>query len=495
MLSPPPPASPTSMIGPGFLLLFFTILALVGDSLLTRIGFTPSPTEREWFGYVVGVGFWLCTALAVNRLLAVLLWNRMLTGPGTGGTPRLLIDLTSFALYSLAVTMIVGSVFGQSLTGFWATSGVLGLVLGFALRNLILDLFTGIAVNIEQPYRAGDWVEAHILGGPRVGRVVQMNWRTTRLVTEDGDIVIIPNGMLATLVVTNRGAGAGRLRNEVRVVLDFSIPTERARRILQAAAAQACDRPGFCSDPRPSVLVTDVGSDGVEYAVRYWTTVWKELSPSAARDLVTAAIVEHLRQAGLAPGHQKEDVFFAAQPPRQLDTLSDEDRAALLSRVELFRALRLDELNAVAAGMRRLTVRAGTPLLHAGDPGESMFIVVEGVLDVLVPDPDGGAPRKVSRLGPGEVFGEMSLLTGEPRSATITPVTDVLVYEVTRGPIHSLFDVRPEVAERISEVVAKRLATRRSAPAEAGSGAGESSEVSAGQLLGRIKAAFRGAWR
>jgi small-conductance mechanosensitive channel/CRP-like cAMP-binding protein len=492
-----PSAAPnrSSLAGPLCFVLLFAALMVFGETITGRTGLSLDANEKSLLGYVVGVGFWMSAANAATRFLFVLVWTPMASGPKVRGAPQLLVDLVTFTTYALAITMIVGSVFGRSLTGFWATSGVLGLVLGFALRNLILDLFTGIAVNVEQPYRIGDWVETRSRDCASVGRVVEMNWRTTRLATEAGDIVVIPNGMLATLVVTNRGAVAQRMRDEVSVTLDFSIATERARRILQAAAVQATDGPGFCNDPAPRVLVGAVGPDGIEYLVRYWTTVWKQLSPSGARDVVTSAIVEHLRQAGLAPGHSKEDLFFAPMPSRQIDSLSDADCAELLSRVELFRALDENDLALLATGVHRVTVHAGTALLNVGDPGESMFIVVEGVLDVLVSDPDGGAPRRVSRIGPGEVIGEMTLLTGEPRSATISAVTDVLAYEMTRGPVTALFARRPEVAERISEVVARRLAARQATLAAQETGREDAREITAGQLLSRIKAVFRSAWR
>jgi small-conductance mechanosensitive channel len=123
-----------------------------------------------------------------------------------GSASGLLVDLVGLGIYAVAVAAIVGWVFQQPLTGFWATSGVLGVVLGFALRDMVLDLFTGVAVNIDQPYRLADWIELRILGQAYVGRVVEMNWRTTCLETEEHNIVVVPNSLLAPAVVTNYGA-------------------------------------------------------------------------------------------------------------------------------------------------------------------------------------------------------------------------------------------------------------------------------------------------
>lgn len=435
--------------------------------------------------------FWLSSAWTLNRLFHALFWEPMGSRPGGQGAPRLLVDLSALSVYGLAVTIIVGVVFGQSLTGVWATSGVVGLVLGLAVRNLILDLFTGIAVNVEQPFRTGDWVEAEIPGTTKVGRIVEMNWRTTRLAAEDGDVVVIPNGMLATLVVTRLGGVAGRMRQEERVVLDFTVPVARARRILLAAAVEVSETPGFATDIPPVVLVGGIDDHGVEYFLRYWITVWKELSPSTARGLVCAAIVEHLRQAGLAPAQLKENIYIGRLSKQTLDREHESERTELLSRVDLFSSLDAAELENLASSLRRTGVRRGDDLLRAGDPGDSMFIVSQGVLDVLIPSECAGDPQKISRIGPGQVLGEMSLLTGEPRSATLLAVTDVVAYEITREPLAMLFEKRPEVAAEISEVVARRLSAQRDVLASRSADPEMDREVMAGQLLRRIRSVFR----
>lgn len=481
--------------GPFLLVAFFSAWAVAADPILQFADIQLDDDSRRLLGYVIGVGFWLSIARAADRLLVAIVWRKVELDSTRRAAPRLLVDLVRLALYGLALAMILGTVFHQPLTGFWATSGVLGLVLGFALRNLILDLFTGIAVNVEQPYRMDDWLEVHLPAGPQVGRVIQMNWRTTRLATESGDVVLIPNGVLAELAVIHRGGFQRRMRGEVSVRIDFDAPVERVRRVLTAALIQAADRPGFVADAPPRVLVAGVTAGGVEYLLRYWTTVWGDLSPTAAADIVLSSALEHLRQAGFAPAHEKEDVFIHNLPPSQLDSRSDEDRAELLSRVEIFRSLDAGNLAALAAAIRRVSLKAGSRMIEAGASGESMFLVVEGVLDVLVPVSRGGTLRKVSRIGPGEVLGEMCLLTGEPRSATIEAVTDVIAYEITREPVTTLFRCRPEVAERISEIVAQRLAARTLALAANDDSLAAAPEITAGQLLGRIKAVFRSAWR
>lgn len=478
---------------PASLFLLFAGTSPAIDFLLARFGAELSPDLAVTAHQAVGVGFWMTAAWTFNALLRSLLWEPMSTRPGGHEAPRLLVDLTSLLVYTLATTVIVGSVFHQSLTGFWATSGVVGLVLGFAVRNLILDLFTGIAVNVEQPYRKGDWVEAQLPGESKVGRVVEMNWRTTRLATEDGDMVVIPNGILATLVVMNRGGIAGQMRDEVRLRLDFSVPVARARRILQSAVVEVSEGPGFASECPPVVLVGDIDHRGVEYIVRYWITAWKEISPTTARSIVTSAVIEHMRQAGLAPAREKEELYLAPLPPPPLDRRDDSERAELLARLDLFAELDTTELESLASSLRRVTVRTGEALLRAGEAGDSMFIVAEGVIDVLVPGPDDSSARKVSRMGPGQVVGEMSLLTGEPRSATLQAATDVVAYEITRDPLVALFGTRPEIAVGISEVVARRLAARQAAHAPGPSRAVADSGATAIQLLHRIRAVFRGA--
>jgi small-conductance mechanosensitive channel/CRP-like cAMP-binding protein len=481
--------------GPALAFCVFLLLLAVGDQVIGRFPQGDPEAVRQITRYAILIGLWLTGASLLNRLVRRFVWERIVAGAIGGPVPRLLIDLTTILIYIIAVSIIIGAVFKAPLTGFWTTSGVVGLILGFALRNVIADLFMGIAVNIDRPYTTGDWVQVHERNPEQniLGEVVEISWRTTRLRTEENNVVIIPNSVLGLMVVTNFRGPRTPSRFEAKFCLDFSVPVERARRVLLAGAKSAVERAGFVADREPQVLIDDTNELGVEYKIRYWITPWHGISPSQARDAVSSHILDFIARAGLTLAYPKEDIFYDKMPTRQLDSASDADRAELLRRVELFEALTAHELEELAAKMTRRGFTCGTDVVVAGEDGHSMLLVVEGLLEVHAPGSDDQASSRVGRVPPGEVIGEMSLLTGEPRSATVRAATDVVAYEITKEHVQDFIRRRPEIAETISDIVAERKLRTEQALAAAGAPAGDKARATiADQLLSKIKAFF--AW-
>ena len=473
--------------------LLFFVLTLAIDDLMSRL--STEPIGQRILFYAINIGIWLSSAYFVNRLVILFLWDRLVAKAIRGPVPRLLKQVFALFIYTIAVTGIIGIVFKRSITGFWATSGVVGLILGFALRNIILDVFTGLAVNIERPYKIGDWVTVH---GQRreqnvTGRITEINWRTTRIRTEENTTVIIPNGLLSTMIVTNFWSPNLESRFETTFCLDFSVPTERAHRVLLAGVKAGLGQEGLLRHPEPEVLVGSTTPLGVEYTIRYWIIPWEDTTPSVASDRITTSVLEHLQQAGITLAYPKQDIFYDKMPTRHLDARSMEDRKLLLAKIELFEHLDDEEREIVATKMRRQFCQAEEILVKRGDKGESMFILLEGLLYVFLDIRDSGEETKVAQIVPGQFFGEMSLLTGEPRSATIKATTDTVVYEIRKDTMNALFENRPQTAEMISNVVAERrlrnLQVQEEVPLEEKV---VQTETLARQIMSRIKLFFKG---
>ena len=477
---------------PVVIFLLFLAATLYVDDMISQFG---SDIIGRFQFYVLRIGIWLSTAYLINRLAIILVWDRLATKAIGAAAPQLLRQVCTLLIYIIAVTGIIGIVFKRSITGFWATSGAVGLILGLALRSIILDVFTGLAVNIERPFKIGDWIMVHRPGQEQniVGRLMEINWRTTRIETEENNTVVIPNGVLGAEFVTNFWSPGLASRFETVFCLDFSVATEQARRVLLAGVKAVLGEDGLLGYPEPQVLVHRTTPMGVEYTVRYWMTPWSPIFPSMAQEKVTTSILAHLQHAGITPAYPKQDIFHEKMPVRHLDVRSIADRKQLLARIELFEHLDDDELEIVATHMEQHTYRQGEILVEKGDKGDSMFLLVEGLLYVLLDIQGSGEETNVAQILPGQFFGEMSLLTGEPRSATIKAATDAVTYEITKDIMNALFEHRPEIAEQISKVVAERRlrnlqAQQEVPPAEKAVQA----ESLARHILNRIKQFFRG---
>jgi small-conductance mechanosensitive channel/CRP-like cAMP-binding protein len=395
--------------------------------------------------YASGIVGWLSLAWLGSRCFDLLIQRIAATLVPTQ-QPRLLNDLVRASLFGLAAIAILVFVFQQAATGLIATSSVLIAVVGFALRYVISDVFSGIFLNFDHPYRIGDWIE---LGAGVLGKVTEITWRSTRLITRDGTTVILPNGLIATGRLINYSAPAASFRTSLRFWVEAGLPVDRVKAILMTAAFVAARS---YPELRPDVLVQECGESGVLYVVRFWVPDAGE--ENVCRDTVVSAVVLALQRNGIE---------FAA-PKRQLTpapaegaarSLAPPSPAELLESCDLFHVFTADERVALSHVLTEERVRAGDVVFHRGAPGGSLYFVADGALEVRALSPDGREVT-VDRMVPGDVFGEISLLTGETRSATIVALSDALLYQVTKVAIEPFLWRRTELFDALAKLMVER---------------------------------------
>ncbi|MDC0206679.1 mechanosensitive ion channel [Nitrospinae bacterium] len=432
-----------------------------------------------WFG-----GGWL-----FNRLLSLLFWNTLIKKILHQHPPLLLVQLSSIFVLILTLSAIAHFVFHEPLTTLIAAAGGLGFVLGFAVQGLILDLFSGLAIQMDRPFKVGDFINCHNrFGTAMIGRVEETTWRTTRLWTTDRNLVIVPNSYITSTIVTNYSMPEVKARFDLDYTLDFSVPSERAIAIFNAALLESVGSKGPLADPRPKTILTGVDSDGAVYKLRYYLdpTI---TSPSKARNTVNANVMHHLTYAGITPSYDRQDIFYEKMPS-QKSWRNKEDRMDLLSKIELFKDFSEELLESISNSFKLKALKAKEVLIKQGDDGESLFVLVEGLLDVSLQV--GDEQRHLTLLAPGSFLGEMALLTGEKRSANITTSTESLVVELTKDSIMSLATTNPEVLEKMTSVVAKRRMKNKEIESLDPEGQDEAMQKEEENLMARVTNFFFG---
>ncbi|SLN65998.1 mechanosensitive ion channel family protein [Oceanibacterium hippocampi] len=211
--------------------------------------------------------------------------------------PRLLKDLVTALLFTVAFAATVALFLGQGAVGALAGSGLILAMLGFAIRNVVADTLSGIALGIEGPFRIGDWVE---IDGVARGRVIEIGWRTTRILTRGAAYMILPNSQIARQRITNYSAPRPQYRAQISITLDHDLSIESARVILLDAVRQATL---IQQDPAPDVRVLAYEEGGITYAVRYWLSRFER--DIDCRDEVYGIIDERLRNAGIHAPHRR----------------------------------------------------------------------------------------------------------------------------------------------------------------------------------------------
>ncbi|MGE5379510.1 MAG: mechanosensitive ion channel family protein [Methylocystaceae bacterium] len=400
--------------------------------------------------YAAKCAIWLFSAALAGRFIN-LAWDRVIQRRNNGVLPGVAQYLVFVLLYLIACGGIWSNVFHRPISGILAASGFIGLVLGFALRSLIMDLFMGLAVNFDQPYRIGDFI---MINKEKLdGQVIDISWRTTRLKTGENNIVIIPNNIMGTLVLTNFSRPSSESEMEIMFSFDFAVPIRDVKRILQSSVVALLDTKGFLKNEEPKVRIKAIDPTGIQYKVKYWIDA-SQIGPGKSKDLVMESIITNLQKSGITPAYPKTDYYYAPMPAKTVDYRSADGRLALLRQIDTLEQLEVEYLEMIASKMMLYYINKGETLFREGEPGDSLYIVVVGVLKVIVNKDN--IEHTIAQITPGQFFGEMSMLTSEPRTATIRAATDVIAYEIHRDHLNEVFKKKPETVEIISTIIAER---------------------------------------
>jgi small-conductance mechanosensitive channel/CRP-like cAMP-binding protein len=469
------------LISSALMFLFTCALIIVIDDFPGWLDIEPGDTLPTVLWQVVSSFWWLSLAVLAIRITEVLLWRGLFSAQVV---PKLLKDVLGAAYFIVAVFGIVAFVFEQPVTGLLATSGVVAVVLGFALQNTLGDVFSGIALNMEHPYRQGDWIQ---LDSGIEGEVVEINWRATHLRSRMDTEIIEPNAGMATARIVNFHYPDAIYAFTIQVRLGYRVPPARAKAVLKAAAL-ACDQ--VLRDPAPIPRILSFEESYVVYDLKVWVEDYGE-HPDHLNDVLTK-VWEHLRWADISVAFPQRDIHLYEQEEREeYKSLAVAD---LLSQIDLFASLQEDETSALAAQLDMRQIKAGQMIVEQGAAGSSLYVIAEGLLEVRVRFDEDDAERVVAKVGPGECFGEMSLLTGAPRSASVVALTDAVIYKIEKIHLEPLLKARPQIAESLVELLSRRQeATQAIAQTSKDAAAGHSAAQGgyAEQLLDRIRIFFQ----
>jgi small-conductance mechanosensitive channel/CRP-like cAMP-binding protein len=417
----------------GLMLVLSVVLHVVGVSVDLMV---KGDSERMLNGAAV-----LLLAFGLTGLTSLLLFDVAFRKRFT--VPTFLRDLIQAGAFFI-ILLVVLRRSGVNLLSLVTTSAVLTAVIGLALQNTIANMFAGLSLQLDHTLNEGDWIQM----GNRIGRITHIKWRSTFLVTRDGNNVILPNSELLRQEVLNFSKPSSVHRSQVHVSFHYRHPPREVARILVGALR---GYPPILATPEPDCLPIEFGESAIQYALRYWTD-------NIADDIIIEGEVRTriwyaAQRAGL-------EIPFPIRTVHQVQLSTDADAEArrlaridALGRIDIFSKLEAAELQLLADCMRRHAFTRGEVILHEGDVGDSLYIVHHGDVSVTI----GKGGSEVARIGPGDFFGEMSLMTGEPRSATCRALGEVECWVIDRDGLRGILAQKPKVAEDISGILASRM--------------------------------------
>ncbi len=471
------------------------LLIAAGVMLVLRIGLSLIDDDS-----LMGVPLpWLAKLLITVfiGLLAMALQTTVLWGlqpvdtrvRSVATVPRPLKMLVGFVIWFVAALVVLHLEFDYPVTTAIAASGAAAVVVGFALRTLFLDLFTGIAFSIDGEIAVGDYISIKMGSKSYFGRIEEINWRLTRInLGMEHAYLLISNSELGRHPVVNYNSPEGiAKRLDIKVQLRPGVRLDRAKRVLLGAAQKAARIHGMAAVPVPDVIVNDLDGDGIKYQVIVSFDPDK-ISPRVGMGILSEQVYEALERNFLTlPPH----IVEMNRPTPEYERGKVPNPTDVISRVPIFsETLTVRQLQKLAEDVFQKTIQANEVVVAQGDEGDTMYIVIDGALAVKVKLPDG-KEIEVAVFSAGDFFGEMSLLTGAQRTASVVALTEATVLEISKADFQVLFAAQPSLASRLSEALTDRQAGLDSADSDIDEEAlKQRKQTMAAEMFGKISSFF-----
>ncbi|MEA4857830.1 mechanosensitive ion channel family protein [Solidesulfovibrio sp.] len=423
------------------LLRWLTGLALLW---LLRNTLPDAPAERA--GTALAVAGLAMTFLAACQAVDYLFYKLIpARSPGKPGR-HILQDLLKFCALALIVGWGLRQLTDIQLGSLLTSSAILTAVIGLSMQDTIGSLFSGLLLQVEKPFQEGDWIRA----GDVEGKVTEVSWRYTKVVTLDNNEVLLPNNAVAKDRLVNYDRPASHLRQILHVPAPLDTPPVKVKSAIQTALSRA---EGVLKTPAPVARLHEIQADRVVYAAVFYIAAFN--GRLAAADAVLSAVWYQFLERGIEiPAPTRRVVMDTPDPDR-----SRPEGLAALADVELLSGMTDADMDMLARASVVRQFAPGQLIMATGEAGSSRSFILSGKVAIVI----GGT--EVAQLSPGQIFGEMALLTGEPRQADVRAVEATRCLEVDREGFRMVLARHPEIIDRVRAIFAARAAANRSAAA------------------------------
>jgi branched-chain amino acid transport system substrate-binding protein len=404
--------------------------------------------------------WWIIPAYLLNLAAERFLWIPLEERSGRS-IPKNARRFLATLIYVLALFGIVAFVFNQKLTSLLATSGMFAMIVGLAIQVNISNVFAGIAINLDRPFRTGDWV---IIGTFEEGVVTDITWRATRLRTRNGCILSIPNSEASETAIHNFSYPDDTYWQYFTVYVDQRHPPDRVKKILLDAALSVN---AVLRDPPPSTRYLGL-NEGMTKLSKPWAANY--LISVCVRDYgkkfihnesVWTRVYEHLISEGIEPILERKDIQVHQKQPLENMKEYTPSPSEILIKLDLFQPIIFEARSYISHRIIIHELNAGDTITREGKPHASLFVVTEGVIGLWCANEDGEL-IEIERIGVGNYFGEMCLFTGEYSYYTSIAAAKTKVYEIQKQDMAPFIQDRPEYWDFVSKILADKYILRES---------------------------------
>ena len=400
----------------------------------------------DTFFRILKIILWMAVIVGIVRFVTYLVLRGVYRRSKQTETGSLLKTVSSIIIYIIAFFLVFqGQYPGVSLAPLFTGSTIVGIVVGLALQDTLGNLFAGLALQADQPFQVGDVVN---IANRSSGVVESVSWRGVKIRTFQSKLLVISNSVLGKEVIEV----APRNNLNARIVFfntEYHFSPSRTIQVVREAIRQV---ENVTQKIRPVVRIRNLGDNGIDWEVKYWLDDY-------TRHHDTDALV---RQR-IWYVFQREKIDFAF-PTRVVHMMPEPETVAPeeifntyvehLNKIEIFAPLSDEEIEQLANASSARVYAPGESIVRKGQEGNSMFVMISGGVKVQIPE--GGYQKTVNHLGPSDYFGEMSLLTGEPRSANVIAEVETEVLRIRKEALQPIFENNPDLVQSIYELIEER---------------------------------------
>lgn len=425
----------------GLLILYFAVGALYQ--------FTGQLPFVSQFDRWISVGLSIILSWSVVRLSFALLVELPLKKWKEIEIPHITRDFILLICYAILFFVVLRTKGDVDLAGLITTSAALTVVVGLAAQTTLGNFFSGLVLQMEHPFSMGDWITY----GSHTGRVIGITWKSTRIMTRDNYLVYLPNNEISNGILVNFSKPDRRVVGRLNIGLEYGAPPNKVREVMLGVLKR---HPKVLGKPRPRIRLISFDDSSINYEIRFWYNNYLHL-PQIKAD-INDQLWYALRRNNITIPFPIRDTQLAHIERRhrknereQLSIKIEE----MLDKVPLFEALPVEDRKKIAAEATIQDFGDGELIVRQDAPGDSLYIILSGACDVLL-ERKGRGTKKVATINEGDFFGEMSLLTGEVRSATVKAVEYATVARVGKTLFSTFLASNPKICEELGAAMARR---------------------------------------
>jgi len=397
---------------------------------------------------VFKVILWMALIISTVRFLNYLIFSTALRS-NAYEISSLIRNVFSIIVYIVAFFVIFNSQYpGVDLAALFTTSTILGVIIGLALQDTLGNLFAGLAIQADQPFQIGDVVK---IPGKAEGIVENISWRGVKIRTFQNKLVVISNSVLGKDAIEV----APRDNLNARTLFFNTLYSNSPAKTILSVREVVRQVENVSQKMRPVVRVKNLGDNGIDWEIKYWLEDYSKYNDTDA--LIRQRIWYVFQREKIDFAYPTRTIYIENKPAEAGFVEANNNIIfERLDKVPIFAPLSDRETRKLADACRVRIFAPGESIVRQGQKGNSMFVIHRGSVKIQITE--DGVSQTLQNLREGDIFGEMALLTGEPRTATVVAEDETEVFEIRNRSLKPILEANPELVKSLSDIIEERRA-------------------------------------